>query len=109
MNQMTSEPDLKQSYFLGKVVLITGASSGIGRALAYWYLNNGAKVALVGRDIIELNKIAKEFPGQSMAIQCDLTVDIQLFDMKQAIADRYGKLHILINCAGKSIVFLKVV
>lgn len=83
--------------------MVTGASSGIGRALAYWYLNNGAKVALVGKDIVELDKIAKEFAGQSMAIQCDLTVDIQLFDMKQAIADKFGGLDILINCAGKLI------
>ena len=41
-------------YFFKKCVLITGASSGIGRTLAYWYLNNGAKVALVGRDMKEL-------------------------------------------------------
>ena len=35
-------------YFTGKKILLTGASSGIGRGLAYWYLNKGAKVALVG-------------------------------------------------------------
>ena len=38
-------------YFFKKRVLITGASSGIGMALAYYYLNQGARVALVGRDI----------------------------------------------------------
>lgn len=36
-------------YFLNKRVVITGASSGIGRALAYWYLNSGSKVALVSK------------------------------------------------------------
>ena len=51
------------SYFLGKCVLITGASSGIGRTLAFWYLNNGARVALVGRDVAEMDKIAKQFPS----------------------------------------------
>ena len=50
-------------YFFKKCVLITGASSGIGRTLAYWYLNNGAKVALVGRDIKELQNIGKSFPS----------------------------------------------
>ena len=89
-----------------KIILITGASSGIGRALAYWYLNNGARVAMVGRDITQLNEIAKKFPGQSMAIQCDLTVDIQLFDMKQAIIERFGGLDILINCAGKLMIII---
>jgi len=66
----------KQPYFLNKVVVITGASSGIGRSLAYWYLNNGAKVTIVGRDIVELNKIGKAYPAQCIAVQCDLAVDI---------------------------------
>jgi NADP-dependent 3-hydroxy acid dehydrogenase YdfG len=41
----------KINFFLNKVVVITGASSGIGRTLSFWYLNNGAKVVLVARDI----------------------------------------------------------
>ena len=47
----------KQNWFFNKVVLITGATSGIGRALALWYLNNGARVILVGRDLQELTQI----------------------------------------------------
>jgi NADP-dependent 3-hydroxy acid dehydrogenase YdfG len=43
--------------------VITGASSRIGRTLAYWYLNAGSKVALVGRDIAELDAIGKNFPS----------------------------------------------
>ena len=48
--------------------MVTGASSGIGRALAYWYLNNGARVALIGRDIRELDSIAMKYPSQALAI-----------------------------------------
>jgi len=51
--------DRKLPYFLGKHILITGASSGIGRTLAFFYLNNGARVALVGRDVMELDSIAR--------------------------------------------------
>ena len=51
------------NYFLGKCVLITGASSGIGRTLAFWYLNNGARVALVGRDINELEAVGRQYPS----------------------------------------------
>ena len=58
-----SKPPKHEGYFLHKVILITGASSGIGRALAYWYLSNGARVALVGRDLAELDRIAKNYPG----------------------------------------------
>ena len=49
----------KVAFFLHKVVLITGASSGIGRSLAFWYLNNGAKVVMVGRDQGTLDDMAK--------------------------------------------------
>ena len=91
----------KEGFFLQKVVLITGASSGIGRSLAFWYLNNGARVCLVGRDLTQLDIIAKQYPAQSLAVQCDLTEDHALFDLKTAIADKFGRLDILINCAGK--------
>ena len=84
-------------------MVITGASSGIGRTLAYWYLNHGAKVALVGRDIAELDNIGKNFPSQALVVQCDLTIDMQLLDMKTAVAEKFGGLDILINCAGKSL------
>ena len=50
----SDEQNPKQLYFINKRVLITGASSGIGASLSYWYLNNGAKVALVGRDLPSL-------------------------------------------------------
>ena len=45
------------SSFARKRVLITGASSGVGRATAFKFLNSGAKVALIGRDIQALNEI----------------------------------------------------
>jgi short-subunit dehydrogenase len=63
-------------FFLGKRIVITGASSGIGRCLAYWYLNNGARVALVGRDLEAMDAVAKQFPSQSMVVKCDLTIDM---------------------------------
>ena len=53
----------KPPYFADKKVLITGASSGVGMALAYWYLNNGAQVALIGRDIETLTSIGAQFPS----------------------------------------------
>ena len=70
-----NEKELKEGYFLHKVVVITGASSGIGRSLSFWYLNNGARVALIGRDIRQLDIIAKQYPVQSLAIQAELTND----------------------------------
>ena len=47
----------KLPYYFEKRVLITGSSSGIGRSLAFWFLNQGARVALVGRDRDALTEI----------------------------------------------------
>ena len=83
-----------------KVVVVTGASSGVGRALAYWYLNNGARVAVIGRDIRELDQIAQQYPSQALAIQAELTTDQNLVDIRLAVAEKFGRLDILVNCAG---------
>jgi NADP-dependent 3-hydroxy acid dehydrogenase YdfG len=45
----SSNPELVP-YFYNKVVVITGGTSELGHALSYWYLNHGAKVAMVGRN-----------------------------------------------------------
>jgi NADP-dependent 3-hydroxy acid dehydrogenase YdfG len=100
MQQTTVKLPKLPSFFLNKIIVITGASSGIGRTLAYWYLNNGAKVALVGRDYEELNAIAKNFPSYSVALQVDLTDDHQCWDMRNAVIEKFGGVDILINAAG---------
>lgn len=68
--------------------------------MAHWYLNNGARVALIGRDIIELDRIAKQYPSQSLAIQAELTNDQNLIDVRLAVVEKFGRADILINCAG---------
>jgi len=87
-------------YFAEKRVLITGASSGIGRSTAVWLLNQGARVAMIGRDIPELNVIGKQFPNQAVVVACDLAVDHQQYDMALTIIEMFGGLDILINAAG---------
>ena len=67
-NFNSQQEQKKPSYFLNKVIVITGASSGIGRCLAYWYLNNGARVAMVGRIIDDLEAIGQKYPGQALII-----------------------------------------
>jgi len=89
-----------QPYFKDKRILVTGASSGIGRATAVWFLNAGARVALIGRDWDSLSKIGEEFPDQAMALKCDLTIDEQLYDMCNAVIKEWKGLDILVNSAG---------
>jgi short-subunit dehydrogenase len=85
----------------GKVFVVTGASSGIGLAIARGLTAHGGKVALLARSTDALTEIAGELPG-SFAI----TVDVTDFDaLKHAIGKvhaHYGQIDGLINNAGRS-------
>jgi len=87
----------------GKVALVTGASSGIGRATAITMAQCGARVALVARDIGALREVAGqigESGGEAVALAADLT-DGQ--DIEKAVAGAlaaFGGLDILVNAAG---------
>jgi short-subunit dehydrogenase len=72
--------------FLGKVVLITGASSGIGAALAREFASCGASVALLGRRVERLRTLAGDIRargGRALAIPCDVTRE---GDLERAVA-----------------------
>jgi NAD(P)-dependent dehydrogenase (short-subunit alcohol dehydrogenase family) len=88
--------------FSGKVALVTGASSGIGRATAIRLARGGAKVALVARDVGQLHRLANELGGSTVAeaIPADLMkLDERETAVPRCIA-RWGRLDILVNSAG---------
>lgn len=87
-------------YFAMKRVLITGATGGIGKACCIWLLNQGARIAMIGREMSDLIKIGSEFPCQAICIQCDLTKDNEHLDMVVSALENLGGLDILINAAG---------
>ncbi|KAJ8721915.1 hypothetical protein PYW08_004317 [Mythimna loreyi] len=85
--------------FLNKVALVTGASSGIGAAIATKFAEKGAQVAIVGRNKQKLENIAKQC-GNPLVVAADVTKDE---DAKRIISEtvkQFGKLDILINNAG---------
>ena len=86
--------------FLNKKIIITGASSGIGSAVATYFLNSGAIVVLVGKDVESMKRISAKFPDHSTIITCDLTTDIEIYDLKSSAIERLGMIDILVNCAG---------
>ena len=86
--------------FLNRKFLVTGASSGVGNSLAYFLLNNGAKVLLCGRDIETLKKIGEKFPNQASACEIDLIQDLQIYDLKTSAIEVLGGIDCIINCAG---------
>ncbi|GAA3583935.1 SDR family oxidoreductase [Amycolatopsis ultiminotia] len=101
------DPDrARRSGFEGRVVLVTGASSGIGRATALAVARRGAKVLLVARRVEELEEVRTEITatgGTAAAYPCDLT-DGDSVDalVKDVLAD-HGAVDVLVNNAGRSI------
>lgn len=81
----------------GKVVLITGASEGIGAACARVFRDRGAELALVARRKEKLDAIA---PGHALVAPADVTDPEQRRRAVGATLDRYGRIDILINNAG---------
>jgi len=87
--------------FAGKVVLITGASSGIGAATAVHFAQLGASLSITGRNKDNLNKVAKQC-GQSkpLIVTGELTNEEDVQNIIDSTIKHYGKLDILINNAG---------
>ena len=95
--------------FKEKTVIVTGAGSGMGRATALRFANEGATVVLVGRTSETLEETAKQFPHDKtwihtdnyMTITCDISVQSQVQEMVKRVIERFEKLDIVVNNAGK--------
>lgn len=88
---------------VGKVVIITGASSGIGRAAALIFAREGATVVAVGRNEKELGAVASEAAGGNGAIKpllADVTELSQLERIVTETIDNHKQLDVLVNAAG---------
>lgn len=84
----------------GKVVLITGASRGIGAAVARRLASEGATLALVGLEPDELKKVAEDCGPEAGWWEADVTDTDSLRTAVEAIAERYGRIDVVIANAG---------
>ena len=87
----------------GRVALITGASKGLGKAIAVALAEAGARLALVSRDEGLLARTAEEIRlkgGAADLFPADVSVEEQVRDLERRVVDRFGQLQILINNAG---------
>ena len=90
----------------GRVAVVTGASRGLGRAMAIELGAAGAKLALVGRDKTKLDETAAqaEKAGAEAAVfLADVTDESQVTALAQGVKERFGRADILINNAGMNI------
>ena len=83
-----------------KTAIITGAGSGIGRAIALGFAREGANVALAGRRAAPLEALARELGEHALAVPSDITKEKDIEALLGRTVDRFGGLHILVNNAG---------
>ncbi len=83
-----------------KVVIVTGASSGIGEATAKLLAQHGAKLVLAARSQDKLTEFARELPG-SLVLPTDMANEEQVKEMIRRTEEHFGRIDILINNAGR--------
>jgi short-subunit dehydrogenase len=88
--------------FFDKVVWITGASSGIGEALAYQFANQGAKLIISSRRENELHRVKQNISSECLIIALDITDEISVEQAVNTAINYYGKIDVLVNNAGIS-------
>ncbi len=85
-----------------KIAIVTGASSDIGESIVTRFVEEGAKVVLLGRNLDSLEKTRKKVSNQdrTVSISCDITNEAQVLQTVERIIENYGKIDILVNSAG---------
>ena len=86
----------------GKVAIVTGGDSGIGKAAAELLIREGVHLAVLNRDPEKLKQVTQTFSrlGEVIVIPTDLTQPEQIEAAKQQILARFGTVHILVHAAG---------
>jgi NAD(P)-dependent dehydrogenase (short-subunit alcohol dehydrogenase family) len=88
-----------------RAVLVTGASAGLGRAIAEAFAEQGASVAIAARRLEPLEAAAKGMQSRGLkvtAIQCDVTQTAEVERMVETAVRQFGRLDVLVNNAGRS-------
>lgn len=88
-----------------KVVIITGASSGIGRALSELYVSRGYRVVMAARNEEKLSELAADFEkqgGDVLPVKTDVSKEVDCKNLIDKAIEKYGRIDVLINNAGIS-------
>lgn len=100
---MDQEPSVPSFSVKDRVTIVTGASRGIGRALAAGFAVSGAPVVLVARSLADLQAAVRDLESRgcrAMAAPADVTDEDQVAQMVGRARDAFGRIDVLINCAG---------
>lgn len=83
-----------------KVWLITGCSTGFGRALALEVLAKGESVAVTARNTKDIQDIVDQYPANAIAVKLDVTIKEDIINAVQQTMDQFGQIDVLVNNAG---------
>jgi NAD(P)-dependent dehydrogenase (short-subunit alcohol dehydrogenase family) len=83
-----------------KVGIVTGASSGIGKAAAFKFASEGAKVALVARSKDKLAELAQAIEGETRVIPADVTQEADVERVVRETVEAFGGIDVVVNAAG---------
>lgn len=90
----------------GQVAVVTGASSGLGKQMARGFAKQGADLAILARRFERLEEFSwelkKEYGVKVLPVKCDVTSTESIEAAAKAVEKEYGKVDILLNCAGSS-------
>ena len=90
----------------GKVAVITGASSGLGKQMSYAFAKQGADLVLIARNKIKLEEVERDIRRTTgvnvIAMKCDVTKTNEIKDAAKVVKKFFGRVDILVNCAGAS-------
>src|SRR5688500_9354074 len=84
----------------GKVVIITGASSGIGAATARLLATQGCKLTLAARSEDKLHALAAELAAETLVVPADMTVPADIISMVDQTIARFGRIDVMFANAG---------
>src|SRR4030043_900739 len=87
----------------GKVVIVTGARRGMGKADSLAFAKNGAKVVVADISLEECQLVVDEIEktgGAATAVKCDVTIKKEVEEMVKKAVEKFGKVDILVNNAG---------
>lgn len=89
----------------GRVAVITGASSGLGKQIATSFASRGANLVILARRIERLDKLKEELADldiEVLPIKCDVTSTTDIDNAINFTEEKFGRVDILVNCAGAS-------
>lgn len=86
-----------------EVVIVTGASRGLGRSMVERFAAEGASVTLTARDEELMNEVAADLPGESLVVPADVRDSEEVARVVEQTVERFGRLDTLVNNAGVSL------